>query len=338
MTFEKRVLIVDDEAGVRRSLCGQLAECGYQHDDVTDGLTALEHIHQSFREVNPYSHVLANVALPDIDGLKLLDVIKARFPGLPVVMTGYGDGPTVPHKADGYVERPVEIGALVALLDRLARRPSAGAKPVVHEVPATVYALLRLPAGGAARPAREVRPLACVFRRFYGREHVVYCDAVRGGYDLVMLLGGHGADDLEQIRQETMALVKTCCGGRVEDQPQLDFLPIHTPALPLGIAEFMADYRRALLCEQSVDRVQADRLLAYVLCEISREQQAAAYATFWFKDCVVGCDATRGEYDIVLVIEAGSYRELEAIVHRHVRPVRGVLRARLVPIIDLFQM
>jgi CheY-like chemotaxis protein len=329
---QKRVLIVDDEAGLRRSLHARLLASGYDADEAIDGLSALDRIHHSYRDIKPYSHVITNALLPDIEGAKLLEVIKARFPSLPVIMTGYGSAEVVCDRttlarAAGYVERPVDLDAL----DELLGEPAAVDKrpvPQGEQVAATGYALLQLPSQSSQlQPSPPTR--AGVFHRLYGLEHVAYCDAVRGGYDLVLLLFGQDAAQLENVRHQIGELIRGVT---------LDYLPIVRSALPFGVQQFLSDYQRQLLRYQDLDQVGSGQLLAYVLCEVSREHLSAAIAVLWFKDNVVACDATRGEYDLVLLIRARSYRELETIAHQQVRPVRGVLRARLVPVIDLFQM
>ena len=90
-TEEKKVLIVDDEAGIRRNLHFGLTQHGFTIDDAEDGLSALAQIESSFHKGTPYNFVITDMVLPDINGLKLLEVIKSKYPTLPVIIiTGYG--------------------------------------------------------------------------------------------------------------------------------------------------------------------------------------------------------------------------------------------------------
>ena len=59
----------------------------------------------------PFQYVVVDLRLPDIDGIKLLKVIKFNYPELPVVViTGYGNETTEAdaksEKADAYLEKP----------------------------------------------------------------------------------------------------------------------------------------------------------------------------------------------------------------------------------------
>ena len=81
-----KLLLIDDEAGLRRSLRFGLNQLGYEIDESEEGLPALQLIESSFAAGNPYGYVIADISLPDINGLKLLEVIKSRYPELPVIV------------------------------------------------------------------------------------------------------------------------------------------------------------------------------------------------------------------------------------------------------------
>ena len=61
--------------------------------------------------------------MPDIDGLKILKVIKNQYPELPVlVITGYGDvsleSEALSEYNTGYLDKPFEIPDLVKALKK----------------------------------------------------------------------------------------------------------------------------------------------------------------------------------------------------------------------------
>ena len=87
----QKILIVEDDAAVRRSLAETLVEEGY-HVSVAEsaeaGLSALE-------EAAP-DVVLSDVRMPGMDGVELLRLLKQRAPGIDVIlMTAYDDMTTV---------------------------------------------------------------------------------------------------------------------------------------------------------------------------------------------------------------------------------------------------
>ena len=80
------ILIVDDEAAIRESLETLLAIEGYS---VETARTAEEGL--AMLAASPRDLVLLDFALPDRNGLEVLDEIRQRDPGLPVIMiTAYG--------------------------------------------------------------------------------------------------------------------------------------------------------------------------------------------------------------------------------------------------------
>src|SRR5262249_51969745 len=76
----KRVLIVDDEPGVRESVRMLLKEA-YEPVAVSSAPEAL-----SLLAAGPVDVVLLDIVMPGIDGLQLLEEVRARHPTLPVVM------------------------------------------------------------------------------------------------------------------------------------------------------------------------------------------------------------------------------------------------------------
>ncbi len=76
-----RILVVDDDHDILRSLSGLLKDKGYESLTASSAETALEII-----RAQPISLVLLDVVMPDVDGLAALRRIKADHPDLPVIM------------------------------------------------------------------------------------------------------------------------------------------------------------------------------------------------------------------------------------------------------------
>src|SRR5512136_1682608 len=104
---EKKVLLIDDEASLRRSLAMGLLQKGYETEPCENGMKGLQALETFKEKKTPPQYVVIDVRLPDIDGIKLLKVIKFTYPELPVVViTGYGSDATQAdaksEKADAY--------------------------------------------------------------------------------------------------------------------------------------------------------------------------------------------------------------------------------------------
>jgi putative two-component system response regulator len=82
-----RVLLVDDEYGIRKSLGAYLEERGYEVDAAADARTALGMFAAQRHEI-----VLTDISMPNVSGLELLPELKAVNPDVEVIMiTAYLD-------------------------------------------------------------------------------------------------------------------------------------------------------------------------------------------------------------------------------------------------------
>jgi YesN/AraC family two-component response regulator len=112
------VLVVDDDDEFREEFCDFLydynvvqASCG---DEALDILS----------KPNEIDVVILDVVMPGISGTEVLKIIKARYPGLGVIiLTGQGTKKTVIEalkgRADDYIEKPVDIPKTQEIIERL---------------------------------------------------------------------------------------------------------------------------------------------------------------------------------------------------------------------------
>lgn len=76
-TLGKRILVVDDEPGVRAVLDRFLTRCGHQVTVAEDGVAALERIESA---TEPYDLILSDLRMPRVDGRNLLRRLRLRRP------------------------------------------------------------------------------------------------------------------------------------------------------------------------------------------------------------------------------------------------------------------
>lgn len=80
------ILVIDDEAGIRRSLRMILEYSGYAVEEAADGETGL----YTARKHRP-DCVLLDIKMPGMDGLEVLELLSQDYPGLPVIiLSGHG--------------------------------------------------------------------------------------------------------------------------------------------------------------------------------------------------------------------------------------------------------
>jgi two-component system nitrogen regulation response regulator NtrX len=113
----ERILIVDDEESIRRSLEGILCDEGFETRVAADGDAALALL---ARELPP-DLVLLDIAMPGRDGISLLAELRERWPQLPVVMmSGHGTIDTAVRStrlgAFDFIEKPLSIDKLLLTL------------------------------------------------------------------------------------------------------------------------------------------------------------------------------------------------------------------------------
>ncbi|MDE2405531.1 MAG: sigma-54-dependent Fis family transcriptional regulator [Sphingomonadales bacterium] len=114
------ILIVDDERDIRELVAGVLSDEGYECRTAGDSAAALAAVDQR----RP-SLVLLDVWLhgSPMDGLEVLDAIKAREPELPVIIfSGHGNIDTavsaIGRGAMDFIEKPFEAERLLHLVER----------------------------------------------------------------------------------------------------------------------------------------------------------------------------------------------------------------------------
>jgi two-component system KDP operon response regulator KdpE len=127
-----RILVVDDEAQIRRFLAIGLRAQGYHVDEAANGRDALRHLAESGADL-----VILDLGLPDLDGREVLRALRA-FSAVPVMVLSVraSEGEKVAlldAGANDYVTKPFGVQELSARLRALLRQPIAGDAPPVFD-------------------------------------------------------------------------------------------------------------------------------------------------------------------------------------------------------------
>ncbi len=115
--MSRRILIVDDEESIRKSLGDVLRDEGYEVAVVATGEAALAAL-----ETEDPDLVLLDVWMPGLDGIATLEAARARYPDLPVViMSGHGTVETAVKAtrlgAYDFFEKPLNLDKLLLGVD-----------------------------------------------------------------------------------------------------------------------------------------------------------------------------------------------------------------------------
>ncbi|MFH1033476.1 MAG: response regulator [Pseudomonadota bacterium] len=127
-----RLLLIDDEPGIRRMMSLDLSADGYQVCTAEDGLSGLE----AFRGQRP-DIVLTDLKMPGMDGIEVLRRIKAESPETEViVITGHGDLELAIQSlqlgASDFITKPVNDAALSVALKRAKEHLALKAQLKAH--------------------------------------------------------------------------------------------------------------------------------------------------------------------------------------------------------------
>lgn len=116
------VLVVEDDAAIRRGIVDTLRYAGFDPLECDNGRAAVELALESEIDL-----VLLDIMLPELDGFSVLDRLRRSHPTLPVIMVtargaeedrvrGLTDG------ADDYVVKPFSAKELLARVEAVLRR------------------------------------------------------------------------------------------------------------------------------------------------------------------------------------------------------------------------
>lgn len=206
-----RILIIDDEAGIRDSLETLLTLEGFQVDLAIDGRSGMDLLTR-----NHYDLLLLDLALPGETGIDLLPRIKGLVPALPVIMiTAYG---TVGNVVDA-----IHAGAA-----NFVQKPWDNEK-LLADIRAAI---------GRSRAEEEVQQLKRTLKQRYSFENIVgKSDSMLQLFELVaqvapsrstVLIQGESGTGKELVAKAIHA------NSPRRDRP---FIPVNTGAVPSELLE-----------------------------------------------------------------------------------------------------
>lgn len=207
-----RVLIVDDEAAIRRAIRPPLAELGFQITEASRGEEALQIL-----RANTFDVVLLDINMPGIGGIETLRRIRTFAPRLPVLMVTVRDGEeekveALELGADDYITKPFSIRELIARIRTAHRRFHAPVR--AEDAPIEIGEIRLTPARRSV--TKRGQPVHLTRKEF----DILYCLMSRAGRVITyarLLTAVWGADcreEVEYLRTFVRQLRK-----KIEDDP-----------------------------------------------------------------------------------------------------------------------
>lgn len=335
--MHRKVLLVDDEASLRRSLSIGLSQYGYETESCENGINALKTLETLVSSSNIPAAVVIDIKLPDIDGIKLVKIIKFKYPGIPIVLiTGHADRYNLDEirnlRIGAFMEKPFspeELSRQFARLMEEHTQVEPDPEPsVVQQLSRyhsrSVYALVTLDNRADFFEA---------YRTFYYMDNVLYCDAVKGEYDIVLLLQADSVETCNKTIREKVLAFEGVYGVEV-----LDVAP---PAVDDSMASIIETVETALLNETPEHfktRDMGHRVCSYVVMEVEKEKLDQIYPVLRLRDEVVYCDSTNGHFNLVLLVTGHHFPEIDRFISQYLVNTDGILKVKEYPIVNIFEM
>ena len=123
--MNENILVVDDDAEVRKVLSSILSEEGYFVEPVENGRQAIR-----ASEKTRFDLALIDIKLPDMEGTELLHRLKEKQPHMAkIIITGFptleNAMKTINEGANGYVLKPFDIPKLLEMIRKHLNRETA---------------------------------------------------------------------------------------------------------------------------------------------------------------------------------------------------------------------
>lgn len=107
-----RILIIDDEASIRRTLREILEYEKYKVDDAGNGKEALAQIAE-----HEYDVILCDIKMPEMDGIELLGILRQSCETPVIMISGHGTIETaveaIKMGAYDYIAKPPDLNRLL---------------------------------------------------------------------------------------------------------------------------------------------------------------------------------------------------------------------------------
>jgi len=118
--MEASILIVDDDPGIRSSMCDFIELAGYKSLKAESAFEAIEIL-----KANHIDVVVTDIMMPGMNGLELTDVIKKDYDSEVIVVTGYSGDFTyvdaIGKGASDFIFKPFRLEELLLRLKRVLR-------------------------------------------------------------------------------------------------------------------------------------------------------------------------------------------------------------------------
>jgi CheY-like chemotaxis protein len=258
--MEKRILLVDDESSLRRSLTMGLNQRGIAVENCETGLCALNKLESFKQEDIELDSIVLDILLPDINGVELGKMIKSKYPDTPIIfITGYADkvrNEIETLEASLLLEKPFTADELADKFVKVLDRPKTDE---VIETPAKEKEVISKSAFMMIKLNREA-DFFSIYRELYFMDNVLYCDATQGDYDIILLVHADSADACKNVLENKVM--------KIDGIAEVDYMKIGTVPGDDKIKEIVQNAEISLTDDKARERNFSQHVCSYVLVEL----------------------------------------------------------------------
>ena len=121
-----KILVVEDDAAMRRASCRVLRDAGHAVVDFENGAAAIEQVERDAPDL-----LITDIFMPEVEGLETIRRVRALRPALPIVaisgftLEGGGDYLEIAQRlgAVATLKKPFRSADLLAVVSRLLAKP-----------------------------------------------------------------------------------------------------------------------------------------------------------------------------------------------------------------------
>ena len=334
MNMQKKILLVDGESSLRRTMALSLGQHGYEVEPCENGVNALKKTDSYIKNNIKLDGIVLDLDLPDIDGIKLTRIIKYKCPGVPIIlMAGCADKHNMEVirelQVNALMEKPFTPDELYQQLEKVNSAWKASDAPddeknKEESITPSAYLLLTVD---------ESAGFFETYQELYDMDNIVYCDAVKGDYDIILLVQAESTDKIHEIAETKVKKIK---GIETVELLEVDQLVLDESTLDMlnDVEEALGDNITLSGRNQDLSK----KVCSYILMEVEKEKLDAIYPILRLDDKVVNCDYTTGKYNLVLFVTGNHFDEIDRFINEKIIYLDGVLKVKEYPIVNLFDM
>ncbi|MGC9366679.1 MAG: response regulator [bacterium] len=325
--MNNRVLLIDDEQSFRRTCSVGLMQNGFETVPCENGISALKKLELFMQNNLPPVCAVVDIKLPDIDGVRLVKIIKFKYPDLPIILiSAYADylqsDEVKELEVNAILEKPFNIDELTEKFKNITEIPASTDEKTEKSVH-SAYIMLKL---------QHTADVYDIYQKLYYHKNVLYCDATNGDYDIILLVQDKSADQCVKF-----------FNNEIQTIPELEhaeICPVHNLILEESTISILNLADKAFTEDEylSPKKFDKNKVSSYLFLKVEPEKIEDIYPSLKLNKHVIYCDYTSGYYNFVIYLEGTHYHKIDKIIEQEILTNPGILKAVEFPIINMMEM